>query len=239
MAGTTDPDRSPLSAAQWVDERGGRFSRELGIDLPSRGSREIFKWFLASILFGARISETLAVRTFYAFVDEGLTTPQRILEKGWDGLVAVLDRGGYVRYDFKTASKLLEIAGNLMERYRGDLNILHQAAESPADLERHIQSLGKGIGPVTVNIFLREMRGIWDKADPLPSELVIAAARSGGFIPADVVDQRRALDFLQSLWRGEGKPINEFPDFEAALLRAGLAERRMKRRRGSEKKQRG
>lgn len=34
---------------------GGRFSSALGIDLSSSDPREIFKWFLASILFGARI----------------------------------------------------------------------------------------------------------------------------------------------------------------------------------------
>jgi hypothetical protein len=35
------------------------------------------------------------------------------MEKGWDGLVAILDRGGYVCYDYKTATKLLEINRNL------------------------------------------------------------------------------------------------------------------------------
>ncbi len=36
-----------------IEDQGGRFSVELGIDLKSGSSKEIFKWFLASLLFGA------------------------------------------------------------------------------------------------------------------------------------------------------------------------------------------
>ena len=222
----TNSNTQWFSAAALVDSQGGRFSRELGIDLSFGDSQEIFKWFLAAILFGARISETLAVRTYRDFIREELTTPQQILARGWDGLVAILDHGGYVRYDFKTATKLLEVTGTLVERYGGDLNVLHQTAENPADLERRIRSLGKGIGEVTVNIFLREMRGIWNKADPLPSELVLAAAKDSGFIPRDVTDKRTAMHLLMSLWQREAKSPEDFPDFEAALLRLGLRQRR-------------
>lgn len=226
MISATNPHSPAPSAAQLVASRGGRYSKTLGIDLGSGTSEEVFKWLLAAILFGARISKTLAVRTFHEFIRAGLMTPQEVLDRGWDGLVAILDRGGYVRYDFKTASKLLDVAGHLMDHYRGDLNALHRAAADEADLEHRIQALGKGIGEVTVNIFLREMRGIWDKADPSPCALVLAAARNGGFIPADTVDQRKALNLLMSIWQGEGKRAGDFPDFEAALLRLGLAERR-------------
>jgi hypothetical protein len=222
----THSDPQPLSATVLVAAHGGRYSRELGIELSPGDSREIFKWFLAAILFGARISETLAARTYREFAREGLTTPQLILAQGWDGLVAILDRGGYVRYDFKTATKLLEVSGNLMKCHGGDLNALHRAAHSPADLELRIRSLGKGIGAVTVNIFLREMRGIWDKADPLPSEPVLAAAKGCRFIPMHVTDKRTAGRLLMSLWQAQGNPPEDFPEFEAALLRLGLQQRR-------------
>lgn len=223
---STVPDAASLAATWYASCRRGRFSAELAIDLCSGDAEEIFKWFLAATLFGARISETLAIRTYREFVREGLTTPQQILARGWDGLVAILDHGGYVRYDFKTATKLLEESGNLMEHYAGDLNVLHQAAGNPGDLEQRIKSLGKGIGEVTANIFLREMRGIWNKAEPVPSELVLAAAKGLGLIPGDVADRRLALRLLMSLWQRCGQPATEFPDFEAALLRQGLADRR-------------
>lgn len=235
MISATNPHSPAPSAALLVDTRGGRFSKALGIDLGSGASQEIFKWLLAAILFGARISETLAVRTFHEFIRAGLITPQQLVERGWDGLVAILDRGGYVRYDFKTASKLLEVAGHLMDHYRGDLNTLHRAAEDTLDLERRLKALGKGIGEVTVNIFLREMRGIWIKADPSLSELVLAAARNTRFIPAGTVDKRKALHLLMSIWQREGKRAGDFPDFEAALLRLGLEERRRAARKWRER----
>ncbi len=237
MGGTSNSVRRASSAGLLVDTLGGRFSKSLGIDLASGDAREIFKWFIAAMLFGARISEALAMRTYHEFVRAGLTTPQQILERGWDGLVTVLDRGGYVRYDFKTATKLLEVVGHLLELYGGDLTALHAAAESPTDLEQRIRTLGKGIGDVTVNIFLREMRGVWDKADPLPSDLVMGAARSREFIPVSMTDQRVALRLLISRWLVEGKAVGDFPDFEAALLRLGLQQRRAAVRKSKQKRQ--
>jgi hypothetical protein len=46
-------------------------------------------------------------------------------------------------------------------------------------LERRLQEF-KGVGPVGVNIFLRELRGIWEKAKPKPSPLAVATAQKIG-----------------------------------------------------------
>jgi len=212
---------------------GGRFSFELGIDLSFGKSGEIFKWFLAAILFGARISETLAVRTYREFEKNGLLTPKKIVDCGWDGLVEVLDSGGYVRYDFKTATKLLDVNRTLLDSYAGDLNKLHTAAADRHDLEERLKGLGKGIGDVTVNIFLRELRGIWQKAEPLPSDLVLLAAKDLGLLPRQLEDRRQALTLLTRRWMGEGNRLNDFADFEAALLRRGLELRRKTTRTGT------
>jgi hypothetical protein len=88
---------------------GGKFSRELGIDLTGNDPANIFKWFLAAKLFGALISTGIAAQTFREFERRGVATPERILAAGWDGLVSILDAGGYVRYDFSTATRLLAI----------------------------------------------------------------------------------------------------------------------------------
>ncbi|RLE58124.1 MAG: hypothetical protein DRJ32_07055 [Thermoprotei archaeon] len=152
------------------------YSEELGLDLSKPEDR--FKWFLASILFAKRISADIAKRTFFRFVEEDLTTPEAILEAGWDRLVEVLDSGGYVRYDFSTASNLLEIMGKLKREY-GSIDKLHEVASDPRDLEKRLMEF-KGIGPVCVNIFLRELRGIWSKADPKPSNLAVKVAEKLG-----------------------------------------------------------
>lgn len=105
------------------------YSRELGLDLRKPGDR--FKWFLASMLFAKRISSEIARKTYKLFEAEGLTTPDALLRAGWDKLVEVLDAGGYVRYDFSTATNLLEMAKGLKQRY-GDLERLHKEAAGPS-----------------------------------------------------------------------------------------------------------
>lgn len=211
---------------QLIDEQGGRFSSELGIDLDSGSSEEIFKWFLASILFGTRISRNLAVRTYLEFANRNVLTPDAILRTGWEGLVEILDEGGYARYDFKTATKLLEISQMLIEQYGGDLNRLHEEARDPRHLESRLMEM-KGVGPVTVNIFLRELRGIWKKAQPMLGDLAIEAARNLGFTRLagkDDVERKKILHQLEELWEQAGLPYR-FSDFETALVRFGIESR--------------
>jgi hypothetical protein len=212
-----------------MESAGGSFSKGLGIDLRSSRPQEIFRWFLAAIFFGTRISETLAAKTFQVFDLAEVTSPKKILGKGRNGLVQLLDEGGYARYDFKTATKLLEMAKALEEQYGGDLNRLYGMASDPADLENRIQSLAKGIGQVTTNIFLREMRGIWKKADPLPGDLCVAAAQSLGLTPVNPRSKKKILADLKALWKAHGLPGMNFVDLEAALVRKGIRHRRKRR----------
>ena len=158
------------------------YSGELGLDLTKPGDR--FRWFLASVLFAKRISAETAKETYLYFEQEELTSSNAILEAGWDRLVEVLDMGGYTRYDFSTATKLLGIAKTLKERY-GSLERLHAESSSPSDLEKRLQEF-KGVGPVGVNIFLRELRGIWEKAKPTPSPMAVLTAQRIGLDPEDV-----------------------------------------------------
>jgi endonuclease III len=148
------------------------YSKELGLDL--RKPEDRFKWFLASMLFAKRISADIAKKTYLLFEAEGLVTPDAILRAGWDKLVEVLDAGGYVRYDFSTASTLLETMEKI--RAQGGLERIYEEARSPDELEKKLQNL-KGVGPVATNIFLRELRGIWRKARPGPSKLALEVGR--------------------------------------------------------------
>ncbi len=134
------------------------YSADLGIDVCSGKEEDLFKWFLACLLFGKPIQQEVARRTYTEFVQEGLLTPEAILRAGWDKLVEVLDRGHYVRYDFSTATKLLEVCASLKEHY-GSLTGLLDQARSRADLSRRLQSF-KGVGPVTARIFLRDLKTV-------------------------------------------------------------------------------
>ena len=200
-------------------ELGGGYASALGIHLASMASEEIFKWFLASALFGARISESVAMNTYREFEKADVLSPEAILKTEWQGLVDILDRGGYVRYDFKTATKLLEVAEALKEKYESDLNRLHFFAEDERDLELKLRSLGKGIGPVTVNIFLREMRDVWEKAEPPLSGPAFLAANNLGL--SQTTDAPMALKELKALWETNEQTSAGFSDLEAALVKLG------------------
>lgn len=162
----------------FVARYGRPYSRLLGIDLKSRRNKEVVKWFLAAILYSKPIRESSATRTFRCFDRHRVTTASRVVDAGWDRLVSILDEGGYTRYDFSTADKLLEVFGNLQKQYGGNLNRLYEASRDGEEVEANLKRLGKGIGDITVSIFLRDMRGIWRKVDPRPTPLVTMAMKS-------------------------------------------------------------
>ncbi|KAF5431185.1 hypothetical protein C5S35_18325 [Candidatus Methanophagaceae archaeon] len=76
------------------------YAEDLRIDLTEPSGR--FKWFLVSILFGARISEKIASNTYKAVERYGIDSMEKIIAAGWDERVKILDEGGYVRYEFST-----------------------------------------------------------------------------------------------------------------------------------------
>jgi hypothetical protein len=216
------PDRLAGACARLLRERGGRYASALGIDIASGRESEVFKWFLASILYGARISQDIAARSYREFARARVLSPRAILKTGWDGLVQILDRGGYVRYDFKTATKLLLVCESLIKVYGGNLNALHAAARDARDLERRVKALGKGIGEVTAGIFLRELRGVWSKADPAASDLALTGARDLGLVSRRLKDRSAAIRRLRAQWRSAPVRGCSFADFEAALVRHGI-----------------
>ena len=62
-----------------------------------------------------------------------------------------------------------------MAAYRGSLTKLHASAKDSQDLEKKLLNFF-GIGPVTVNVFLRELRPVWRHADPAPLPVVQSLA---------------------------------------------------------------
>ncbi|MEA2087554.1 MAG: DNA methylase [Candidatus Caldatribacteriota bacterium] len=161
-------------------EKSELYSEELGIYLKENNDKEIFKWFLASILFGARISETIAKNTYKTFERYNLLEPRKILKAGWDFLVnPIMREGGYVRYDEKTSTQILRNCEALLQKYRGSLKELHKEAQNSKDLENRLTSF-YGIGPITTNIFLRELRPFWEKTNPEPLPIVKEIAQKYG-----------------------------------------------------------
>ena len=80
-----------------------------------------------------------------------------------------------MRYDFSTATNILECMKLLEKKYGGSLEKLHELAFDSSDLEKRLMEF-KGVGPTCTNIFLRELRGIWPKANPKISSIAKAIA---------------------------------------------------------------
>lgn len=187
--------KPPLDITLEALKRSSLYSEELGIDLASGSDDQYFRWFLASLLFGGRIGETIARRTYQSFCRHGLATPQGIIDAGWDFLVnPIMREGGYVRYDGRKSDQVLRDCRMLLDQYGGSLSRLHAAASDARDLEDRL-GVFYGVGPVTTNIFLRELRPFWSKADPLPLPLVVSTARRLGI---DLAPYRRGtLTFVR------------------------------------------
>lgn len=131
------------------------FAKDLGIALESHEETEYFKWFLACLLFGKPVQQEVAKRAFLELVDNGITSPEAIHDAGWDKLVSILDEGHYVRHDFSTATKLLDVSSTLIDGY-GSFGRFLKQHPSPDELGAQLRGF-KGIGPKTVDIFLRDM----------------------------------------------------------------------------------
>jgi endonuclease III len=200
------PRCGSLRLQEFIDKFGQLYSEMLGLDLKSRNNGETTKWFLASILYGKPIREVSATTTYHVFEKNGILTPEKIRKAGWEKLVELLDEGGYTRYDFSTADRLLEIFGNLEKDYGGDFDRLYRSATGQKDLEQKLKDLGRGIGDTTVSIFLRDMRIIWPKAKPAPSPLVKLAMRDLKIKRLERFAKEKHLDIIK---------------LETALLRYG------------------
>jgi hypothetical protein len=208
--------------------RGQKYSEVLGIHV-SDGETEIFKWFVASLLFGAPISEATAIKTYRCFEKYGVLAPVKMLKTGWNGLVSILDEGGYTRFDYKTADKITVVMKNLIAKYSGNLDLIHEKAVDSRDLEERLRDLGKGVGEVTVSIFLRDLRGVWGKAESKPTNLEILAAEELGILKSNA-PAREALENLKAFWNENRVAGYSFVNFETALLRLGRELRKKRKR---------
>ena len=159
---------------------GQTYADAFSIDLQSVDSTELFKWLMASILLISKLNDVEALDTYKEFEKKGVTSTESVINLKYKKLVALLNRTGHNRYDDRTALRLKNIALVLRDDYGNDLNELHFAAANERDLEKKLRNLGDGIHNSSVHIFLRELRGLWEKAEPfLPNAALFAAKNLG------------------------------------------------------------
>ncbi|MGK9049649.1 DNA methylase [Stutzerimonas chloritidismutans] len=135
-------------------------AEDLGIDV-TRCEAELFKWFVASFLFGKRIQRDIAAEAYRVLVERNrLDTPHKLRDCGQRRLVQLLGQARYVRYDESTAARLLKLGDKLLTEYDGRLGRLRELGETRDGVEKRLLAF-EGVGPKTMEIFLREAARVW------------------------------------------------------------------------------
>ena len=127
----------------------------LGIDLHQAQGYGLYKWLLASFLVGKRIRSTVAVEAYRKLIDlGGLDTPAKLAACSHRELVRLLGLAGYARYDESTARRLHALGSGLASQMSRYLDSTHEIDVNQV----RTWLLGfEGVGPKTVEIFLREL----------------------------------------------------------------------------------
>src|SRR5688500_3783876 len=128
MASKTWPVSSAEETARTVlDRYGTTYADEAGIPLQDAPA-SLFQLLILAELLSARIGAGVAVATAQELLAAGWTTPQRMRDAPRPRVVAALGRGGYRRYDERTATQLRELGARALDRYDGDLRGLADEA---------------------------------------------------------------------------------------------------------------
>lgn len=191
-----------------VRAHGQTFAEEAGIRLKDT-PQPLYQLLVLAHLLSARIRGSIAVDTARELFDAGMRDPRRMARASWQERVDALGRGGYRRYDERTATQLGDEAELLTERWGGDLRRMRKEADGKvSELRRLVQEM-PGLGPAGADIFLREVQRVWPEVAPYLDDKALAGAERLG-LPKD-------QDRLVELAGGTEPAV-----LAAALVRAAL-----------------
>jgi endonuclease III len=166
-----------------VQAHGRTFAEEAGIPLKDT-PQPLYRLLVLALLLSTRIRGSIALATARELYAAGLRDPRRMAAADWQERVDALGRGGYRRYDERTATQLGDGAALLTDRWGGDLRRLRDEADGDvAELRRLLQEL-PGMGPAGADIFLREAQRVWPEAAPYLDAKALAGAERLG-LPKD------------------------------------------------------
>jgi hypothetical protein len=191
-----------------VEAHGRTFAEDAGIRLRDT-PQPLYQLLVLALLLSARIRGSVAVDSARELYRDGLRDPRRMAGATWQRRVDALGRGGYRRYDERTATQLGDGAELVSERWHGDLRRMREEADGDAGALRRLLQEVPGIGPAGADIFLREVQRVWPEFAPyLDAKALDGAGRLG--LPEDP-------DRLADLASG-----TEPARLAAALVRAAL-----------------
>jgi 3-methyladenine DNA glycosylase/8-oxoguanine DNA glycosylase len=135
-------------------------AHDLQIDLQGANEAGLFKWLLASFLMGKRIQGQIAANAYRVVVEKHRRdTPHKLASCTHRQLVTMLGEAHYVRYDETTSSRLLALANKVNTEYDGKVSNIVAASADRRAFEKRLSEF-EGIGPKTIEIFLREAAAV-------------------------------------------------------------------------------
>ncbi|GAA2753378.1 hypothetical protein [Amnibacterium kyonggiense] len=124
---------------------------DLGIDV-ARSPEQRYRWFLASLLLGRNIRQAQAAHTYRALIEHGMTSPERFAGLEHEQLRAILDEGGYDRFDHLMARELQEVMAGVARDWGSVNHLLTSSADRQEAHDRVVAY--RGIGETTARILL-------------------------------------------------------------------------------------
>ncbi|MEU7728021.1 endonuclease [Streptomyces sp. NPDC040724] len=192
-----------------LDEHGRTHAEEAGIRLRSTPA-PLYQLLALCVLFSVRIQAGIAVAAARELFAAGMRTPRAMAAASWQDRVDALGRAHYRRYDESTATALGAGAELLLDRYRGDLRGLRDAAGGDPGRIRGLLQEFPRIGPVGADIFCREVQGVWPELRPAFDSRALQAAAALG-LPTTPAGLARLVT------------TEDLPRLAAALVRAALS----------------
>jgi endonuclease III len=204
--------RADLIVKELLDRYGYRYVEQAGIRQADRPG-PLYQLLVLATLLSARISADIAVTAARELFAAGYRSPKAMSEAGWQDRVDALGRGGYRRYDERTATMLGDGAALLSERWSGDLRRLRDEGGGDSRGIMPLLTEFPGMGPAGAGIFLREAQHVWPSVVPYVDAMMASGARRVG-LPG-------SHESLDRLLCDCGEPAR----LAAALVRVSLSPR--------------
>jgi hypothetical protein len=166
-------------AAELLRRAGTTHADEAGITLRNT-PKPLFQLLALCMLASKPIDADIAVRAASELFRAGLRTPGAVLDAERHTMIDAFGRAGYARYDESSATRLVDIATAVRDRYHGDLRRLATSAERDTGRAAKLLQEFTGIGGTGSAIFLREVQDTWTWVRPYFDARALGAARDLG-----------------------------------------------------------
>ena len=207
------PARTELIVKELLNRYGRPYCEQAGIRLADRPG-PLYQLLVLSTLMNARIPADVAVGGARALFAAGYRGPRAMSEARWQARVDALDRGGYLRYEERTATVLGDSADHLLaRRWQGDLRRVRDQARGDPGMTEALLAGFPGLGGAGAGIFLREAQDVWPTVAPFVDTPMISGARRVG-LP-------ESRPSLARLLAASGQPVR----LAAALVRVAASPR--------------